>query len=183
MSTFVRTADYEDAARVAQIQVSCWQNTYAGILDATYLANMSVINGVRWWQNFITLSEGDNDHNLLVIVDELDNVMGFASYGPLRDAPKAKDETIQSDLIAHACGEIGALYIDVDFQSQGLGRELIETTFAALSSLNYQACRIWVLAENNARFFYEAVGGVRSEERTIKVAGGEHREIAYDFPL
>ena len=44
-----------------------------------------------------------------------------------------------------------------------------------------------VLAENNARFFYEAIAkdwwGVRSEERTIKVAGGEHRELAYDFTL
>ena len=78
-----------------------------------------------------------------------------------------------------ALGEVYTLYVDPDWQGRDIGRSLLASLFGALAAEGRNRAIIWVLAANPSRFFYEAVGGVRTVERIEKLWGTELPEIGY----
>ncbi|HWF63059.1 MAG TPA: hypothetical protein VN685_00440, partial [Rhizomicrobium sp.] len=53
--------------------------------------------------------------------------------------------------------------------------------FAALKQRAFRSCLIWSHAQNNACFFYEAMGGARIGSRQVMLGGQEVGEIAFGW--
>src|SRR3546814_12522783 len=85
-----------------------------------------------------------------LMVAEVDRqVVGFVSFGPTR-----------TPALPYS-GEVYALYVALDWHSQGLGRRLLATALAALAKEGHRRALAWVISANPARFFSSSHGGER----------------------
>ncbi|MCC7273235.1 MAG: GNAT family N-acetyltransferase [Alphaproteobacteria bacterium] len=166
MSTAVRLATGDDAAAIARVQVATWRSAYAGIFPAPYLEGLNDVRIALGWsetlerRGFVTLVAEDG-----ALARE--PVVGFVHGGP-------------SD--TRGVAEIYTFYILASHQRQGLGRRLLAAAAAALAPA-HRALVIRVLVENApARAFYQHLGGIVGDVRTLRVGGREIDEIAYDWP-
>ncbi len=165
----VRAARPADAAPIARVHVETWRTTYAGILPDAYLVRMTETEQVRQWDALIrhlTRPEA-------VVVAEAvgvpgGRIVGFSSCGRARGRP--------------CCGEVYTLYVAPDWQGRGIGRRLLHRMLAALHAGGLHEALVWVLSDNPARFFYEAMGGRRAAERREPFAGIALEEAAYVWP-
>jgi GNAT superfamily N-acetyltransferase len=164
----VRPARSEDAAALARIYVAAWRDTYAGILPDRMLVAMSDVRHAAAWQQ--ELGARDRHSDTLVAEDE-DGVLGLVTIGPARRVSRSQLEG----------GEIYRLYVAPEKQGEGAGKVLMMAAFDWLISRDVDAVIVWVLAENPARFFYEAMGGTRLGEKSDTVGGAKVRELAYGW--
>lgn len=163
----VRPARDEDASAVARVYIESWHDTYAGILPTKLLCAMTMRGQTTRWQSAIRKR---NREHVLVAEAGQDGVIGMVSFGATRDA----------------CGydsEVYTLYVDPMFYGQGAGRALLNGAFAVLREKGFSSCIIWAHARNNARFFYEALGGKLVAERAIKMMGDPVEEIAFGWRM
>lgn len=118
------------------VHYTSWQETYKGLVDATYLNEMSIEKCVemakRWPDN--------------ILVAKIDGkVVGFVSYGK---SPNADLEN---------AGEIFALYVLKYYQHQKIGLALMNAAFEHLK--DFKTIVLWVLKGNeHAIHFYETYG-------------------------
>jgi ribosomal protein S18 acetylase RimI-like enzyme len=159
----LRLARPADAAPLARIYVEAWQDTYAAILPHGLLASMSV--GVHTAR----IERAIKKNAVLLAEDARHGAIGLAGFGAARDRGLDFD------------GEVYTLYVAPGFQGQGVGRSLLHGAFAAMKARAFQSCLIWSHAENNACFFYEAMGGVRSGSRQIMMGGQDVSEVAFGW--
>ena len=160
----LRQARPSDAADLARIYIESWHDAYAGILPHALLAAMSVKNHTARWQ-----SQLRTPGSVIVAEDHQYGVIGLASLGGARDSGLGFE------------GEVYTLYVDPAFFGQGAGRALLHGAFAALKERKLNSCLIWSHARNNACFFYEAMGGQRVAERTMRLGGEPTPEIAFGW--
>src|SRR5256885_780919 len=74
-------------------------------------------------------------------------IVGFADGGPSRDRIGGLD------------GELYAIYLLERSQRRGVGRQLVGAVAARLLEAGLTAMSVWVLADNPACGFYDALGG------------------------
>ena len=166
----IRQARTADSDAIATIYVDTWRDAYAGILPDRVLVNMSRRRQAADWRH--ALSHQSGGHQILVAeAGEAGEVAitGFGSCGPARDTGLAY------------LGEVFTLYVDPVHQGQGIGKALLAALFQALIRQGMASAVIWVLADNPARFFYEAHGGRLVGTRDEKLWGTDLREIAYGW--
>ena len=162
----VRVAHAEDALPIAQIHVDTWQAAYPGLVPDDYLVKLSVADEAMAWARQLSLPPGPSS----VLVAERDkSVVGFVSIGPNRHAG-----------FQHA-GEVYALYVDIDWQNQGIGKRLMAAAFEKFWERGVESALVWVLAGNPSRFFYEALGGKLAGRRAESFAGVVLDEIGYGW--
>ncbi len=167
----IRRAWPGDARAIARIHVETWRSAYAGILPDRAIVQMSVDEKAAAWRGLIERQRGAE----AVLAAELaGNVLGFASCGP---AGRATGGTGERGF----AGEIHTLYVLPDWQEQGIGRALLCGCFRLLAAAGIGSAFLWVLADNPARFFYEAMGGRRVGERDEKLWGTLLHESAYGW--
>ena len=167
----IRRATRDDAAAIGRVQVETWQSAYAGLLPDAMLANMSDVRHSAMWSQ--TLSHKTESRGVFVADDSDIGVVGFGSCGPVRDMPEGLDGTEQR------VGEVYLLYVETDFQNQGIGRRLLDALFRQLRADGFDTAVLWMLADNPTRFFYEGLGGQQVGERMDTFAGADVDEIAY----
>lgn len=118
------------------VHYKSWQETYAGLVDAAYLRDVTeekCVKRAREWPD-----------NLLVAKDG-ERVIGFVGYGLYRD------DTLPG------CGEVYALYVLADYHDQRVGYELMNAAFEKLSA--FQTIALWVLKGNERAIrFYQRYG-------------------------
>jgi len=165
----LRPAVSSDARAIARIQVETWRSTYPGMVPDRALIDMNIDNKARSWR--ATLERPDAAGAVLLAEVPAEGVIGFASAGQNRHAnlPFA--------------GEVQTLYVLPDWQNQGIGRQLLTGSFAALRGRGIASAMVWVLADNPARFFYERMGGRRAGERDENLWGALLHEIAYGWSI
>lgn len=78
-------------------------------------------------------------------------------------------------------GELYAVYLLQEAQGRGLGRALLETAARHMAEAGLDAWMCWVLADNPARYFYEAMGGVSFQQKDIEIGGRTLVEVAYGW--
>ena len=118
----------------AYVHWKSWQESYAGMVDADYLARMTLEGceekAFRWRDNIFVAKDGAR-------------VVGFVGYG------KARGE--------EGAGEVFALYVLEEYQHRGVGYALMQRALDELAG-----CRVvvlWALKENRkALRFYKRVG-------------------------
>jgi ribosomal protein S18 acetylase RimI-like enzyme len=167
----IRRGTKADAASIGRVHVETWQAAYAGLLPDSLLAAMSDVRQSAWWSR--ALSDPREARGIFVADDEDMGVVGFGSCGPAREIPEGLDGTEQR------VGEVYTLYVEPDFQNQGLGRRLLDALFRQLRADGYDTAVLWMLADNPTRFFYEGLGGLRVGERVDTMAGIDVEELAY----
>jgi ribosomal protein S18 acetylase RimI-like enzyme len=160
----IRTARSGEGAAIAAVYIDAWRAAYAGILPDSVLVRMSPAQQQRVWTHQIHSLD-----TVLVAVHPRHGVVGVASGGRCRDRRFADG------------GEIFTLYVAPDHQGQGCGKALLQEMQGALRDAGHEFAVLWVLADNHARFFYEAMGGIRTAERHERLWGVSLPEIAYQW--
>ncbi len=176
----IRRARTSDAGAIGRVYVETWQSTYPGLLPDAMLARMSDVRQSAWWSR--ALGDPKESRGIFVADDEDMGVVGFGSCGPVREIPEGLDGTEQR------VGEVYTLYVEPDFQNQGLGRRLLDALLRQLQADGCDTAILWMLADNPARFFYEGLGGAPVGRRADRMAGTAVEEVAYawrdlDAPL
>jgi L-amino acid N-acyltransferase YncA len=141
----LRTAAPRDAEEIVRINVTCWQQAYAGLVPDDVLASMDVeTRAPRYRQR---LNE-PGPYETLVATDG-ERIVGYVLFGPYRDG-EALDETV---------GEVVAIYVDPPVWGTGAGRVLMTAALARLAERGWHEVRLWVLeANHSARGFYARLG-------------------------
>ena len=145
----IRLAKTTDARGLAEVRVRGLQVGYEGIVDAGFLAAMSVDQNDERWRGFI---DDGIEQIRVAIVDG--RVVGFASSGPYRLT------AVDGELDApQAIGELYGFYVHPDSWGTGVANELHDHAIDALRADGWVRLKLWVLADNaRARRFYERHG-------------------------
>jgi L-amino acid N-acyltransferase YncA len=163
----IREAREEDAVSIAKIHVDSWRTTYRNIIANTFLEALSYDDRERYWRSL--LEKQDRTSLIYVAEDDDGEMIGFACGGPAReDNPTYK-------------GEVFAIYILQEAQRRGIGRHLTTAIVQRLVQQGIESMLIWVLADNPARKFYEALGGQYLQEKQVEIGGVKLREVAYGW--
>ncbi|HLI12365.1 MAG TPA: GNAT family N-acetyltransferase [Alphaproteobacteria bacterium] len=162
----VRQGYLSDADAVAKVYVETWRTTYAGLLPDRVLTGMRQENHRARWLSVLQRS----GETVLVAEEGKSGVVGFVSFGPVRDGVPGYD------------AEIYTLYVAPDYQNRGIGNRLLRSAFRRMAERGLHGVMLWVLARNPSRFFYEAVGGIKMAQRRERLWGVVLPEIAYGWP-
>ncbi|MCW5772030.1 MAG: GNAT family N-acetyltransferase [Rhodospirillaceae bacterium] len=162
----IRAGQPDDAEKIAAAFVETWRATYPGMLPDHVLLRLSDQAQARYWKYLLGRQAREF---VAVAVDAAGELAGFGSAGPERDGDRVH-------------GEIYTLYVRPDFQGRGAGRRLICALFHGLGDRACSEAMLWVVAANPSRFFYEAMGGQRSYERTERLWGMDVAQIGYRWP-
>jgi GNAT superfamily N-acetyltransferase len=161
----VRLAKPDDAGGIARVYIDAWHDTYAAILPMQLLCAMTPRGQTaRWCQAVRARGEA-----VFVAEDEQRRIVGMASCGRSRDGALPFD------------GEVYTLYVDPALYGCGIGRALLSRAFGWMTDRGYESCVIWAHAKNNARFFYEKMGGRLVAERAARMMGDPVPEAAFGW--
>ena len=163
----IREATSEDAAAIARVHIDTSRATYRGLLPDEVVDEMTYETRLANWSR--TLGDEGGTEFVYVAEDEAGRVFGFASGGPEREGDADCD------------GELYAIYLLQERQRQGAGRALVRAVAERLAASGFHSMLVWVLAENPARGFYEALGGARVREKTVERGDRQFLEIAYGW--
>ena len=158
----IRLARLDDAATIAKVYVETWRSAYAGLAPDDVLIGMSASRQLRQWKAQIV-----SDDTVMVAEHPKYGIIGIGSFGLCRDWQFA------------GSGEIYTLYILPDWQDQGHGRDLLTAILYAMRSAGFDGAVLWVLARNQSRFFYEAMGGRQVAQRNEHLWQTSLPELAY----
>src|SRR5690606_5819866 len=139
----------------AAAYVETWRATYPGMLPDHVLVRMSKAAQAQHWSRLLGSSGG---YEFVYVAMAGQELAGFGSAGPER-----RGEELH--------GEIYTLYVRPDWQNHGIGRHLICALLQGLALHGCTEAMLWVVAANPSRFFYEAMGGVRTWQRTERLWG------------
>ncbi|MCH8155639.1 MAG: GNAT family N-acetyltransferase [Proteobacteria bacterium] len=162
----LRPARPADAPAIAGIHIETWRAAYAGIVPDAYLVAMTESKQTLQWNNTIRSAVAPE---VVLVAESSDlpggRVVGFGSCGRARKR--------------RGTGEVFTLYVAPDWQGRGIGRRLLHGLLAKLKAGGLNEALVWVLSDNPARFFYEAMGARRAAERQERFAGVHLDEAAY----
>ncbi len=140
----VREATLADVPGIARVHVDSWRTTYKGMVPQRIIDSFTYEGRQELWRRALG---PDSRSFVYVAEDESGQIVGFASGGPARqDAPNHD-------------GELYAIYLLQEHQGRGIGRQLFDAVVRTLVERGMRSMAIWVLAENPACGFYEALGG------------------------
>jgi len=149
-----------DAAELARVHVTAWRETYAGILPDAYLAQMNVHLYARRWRHQLMAAKPPE------IVLAAEGRQGLVGYCAGQARPDGSSE-------------ISTLYVIKAAQHFGLGRRLLAAGASVLHARGAHTLSLWVLDGNeDARGFYEHLGGIAIADRPVRGWGGGFRETA-----
>lgn len=164
----IRPATAADLPALAHVQVTSWRDTYRSIVADSFLAAMSEESSLA---RFVPLHGQalENGALWLVAEDGAGQVLGFAFGGPEREGS------------AGYSAEVYAIYLLPGAQRQGLGRALLRALARGLAARGHVSILVWVLSDNPACHFYEAMGGTLISESTISVGQQTLASRAYGW--
>jgi len=173
----IREATAMDGLAVARIQIETWRASYAGLLPKEYLIDLSLEERGAWWREVIGRKR--EGHTLVAQLPGGGPIVGFGSCG----APRRKQPPPQrpGQAAGQRQGEVYTLYVDLDWQNRGIGRQLLGRLFEELVAQGCTSAVIQVLAANPSRYFYEAMGGAQVAEGHDYFAGAKLEILAYGW--
>lgn len=157
MDAIIRRAEPEDAAGVARVHTLGWQQGFAGLLPADFLARRVV--SAESWEEWLARPVP----RTAMFVAEVDGeLVGFALVGPA-EQPSGAGEL----------GELKAIYLLAEFWGRGIGHRMHRAALTALAELGYRRARLTVLAGNRrTRAFYRRQGWVDGGAEVEEDIGG-----------
>lgn len=163
----IRDAGLSDAPAIARVHVDTWLSTYRGIVPDEHLDSLCYERTEHATRSRLSATDGDT-FTLVAQTDE-EEIVGFATAGPVRESEAAKT------------GEVYAVYVLARYQGQGIGQALMRRAAERLNAAGMQSMIIWVLKDNPAQGFYAHLGGTPKGTQTITIGGRELEEVAYGW--
>jgi len=164
----IRLASPDDADGIAHVHVDSWRAAYKGIVPDAHLASLSYEQRAARWRDNFTMA---NRNTFVYVAEDVHGrIMGFTGGGPERDGDP------------NYSGELYALYLHPDYFRQGIGKQLVQTVAHRLIQDGMSSMLVWVLAQNPARAFYEALDGKYLYEKPVEIGGANLIEVAYGWP-
>lgn len=148
----IRYATVDDLITVEQLAREIWPVTYGGKLSPEQLAYM--LNMI--YNNASLRDQLLNQHHTFLMVESAGKPVGFASYS-----------TIEPGV-----SKLHKIYVHQNTQGQGIGKKLIDHIIEQLQTQGIHSLRLNVKRDNSARFFYEKLGFVITEEVDIEIGNG-----------
>lgn len=197
----IRPARPGDENGIARVHVESWRSTYKGIVPDEVLAGLSQERRARHWKTVLESQAGQE----FVFVAETESRVYHESGQPGQPGESAKCEEfgrtgkpgesrVSGEIVGFAVGgperegdsvytgELYAIYLLETYQRQGLGRRLVAAVAQELVRRDLCSMLVWVLVDNPARGFYEALGGRRLHFRPITIGPATLEEVAYGWP-
>ncbi len=162
----IREARCEDSAGIAAVHVASWRSTYRGLLPDNYLEQLAVEPRERYWAGLLCAAAPTQ---VMFVAESQGQIVGFAAGGAERSGKY------------HYQGEVYAIYLLEEYQRQSIGRRLIESVASRLAQVGMNSMLIWVLTENPARRFYEALGGSAAAVQLVVIGGTSYEETGYGW--
>lgn len=143
----------DDADEVGLVHVKVWQETYAGIMPAEFLAGLDPRRRADLWRSLAEAPQPGS--TVLVARGSHGRIVGFISVGPTRDADApTPDELYALNLLAEAKGT-------------GLAQRLLD------GALGARDATLWVAEDNaRARAFYSRNDFVPEGARSAHAGSG-----------
>lgn len=160
----IRPAVPADAAAIARVHVATWRTTYPGLMPQHIIDGLSEETSAARWT--ARLADGLTS---ALVAEAAGGVVGFVHGGAERTG----------DYPPHDA-EIYSLYVLKDFQGRGLGRQLVAAMARELAP-QFNGLLIWVLKDNPAQRFYEALGGIYLVEKSAEFQGATIQEVGYGW--
>ncbi len=135
----IRRGTYEDLPKIAALLVDTWQSGYRDFLPTTLLDNLTTDQQLKRHQRIFC-----SGTSYLVATTDSDQIAGFTSFGQVRS------EKMLADV------ELYTLYVAMDHQRRGIGRQLLEAVICEIS-ISYTSLGVIVMAENPYRSFYSKI--------------------------
>ena len=152
----VRAARDGDERDLAVVRVRGWQQGYDGLIDASFLAAMSIEESTVRWAGILEQQTGLRRTLVIETVGGA-KVVGYCSFGRYRLSP-GDDKTMDIGELAEpgTVGEVYGFYLHPDHWGTGAAQELMDESISALINDGWPEARLWVLGANTrARRFYE----------------------------
>jgi GNAT superfamily N-acetyltransferase len=163
----LRSARATDVPTLARVRTDSWRAAYRGIIPPRELARCTLSDNAGRMQRAV--ANRRDGRGVLVAENERGGVVGYVWYGP------------QVDRALRFSGEIYELYIHPRWQRCGAGTQLLSAAIWRLVDRELNPVMLWVLAENDARFFYEATGGVEVARRGIVIGSRRLTKLAFGW--
>ena len=166
----IREAKLSDAAAIAQVHFDTWQTTYHGLLPDNYIDKRSYEKRKNYWENSLSIN-----------TEKETNYFTYVAENPDREIVSFIDGGLERSNNSIYQSEIYALYILAAYQRQGIGRNLVKRIASQLSKSSLTSILVWVLKDNPAVEFYQALDGQNVAHKLIEVNSIEFVEVAYGW--
>ncbi len=161
----IRMNELKDQEQMAHIKVDGWKNAYDKIIASNYL---NTLNYEQQTKRYISSFDEYKDRVLVAVKD--DEVLGYSCF-----------DTNKKD---NADSELVSLYIKPSYIGKGIGTRLFKETCKVLLSHKKSSMIVWCLSDNvNAINFYESLGGISIETKSVKIGNSYYSEQAFYFNL
>jgi GNAT superfamily N-acetyltransferase len=161
----VRKAQPSDAEVIAAININSWKTTYKDIIDSQFLDSLQIAPRIPGAIRRIERLDLD----CFVAVDlRLNQVVGFADFGPCRD------KNIDAD------AELYAIYLRDLSKKKGIGKALFARGFQATKNRHCKKMMVSVFERNvSAKAFYEKMGGQLHSITDLDLGGRRYPTANY----
>ncbi|ALX48887.1 GNAT family N-acetyltransferase [Lentibacillus amyloliquefaciens] len=161
----IRKATEQDAPGIARVHIDSWRTTYKGIVPDDFLDSLNYEDRTKRWEQNV------RESNVYVAENDTGKIFGFSTGGKEREEKYGGYD-----------GELYAIYILEEYQGKGIGKKLVKPVADELSKAGFNSMLVWVLEENDAKYFYEKLGGKYIDTADITIDGAELKEMAYGWP-
>lgn len=157
----IRKAQCSDAPKITEIHCATWQDAYKDIIDSVYLHNRVVTpQRIDTWINRLEAIEQGNEQIVLVAESYKKDVVAFVWGGKKRDN------------FAEADYEVYAIYVQPQFQGDGIGSLLLQNFAKEIDQKNFY---LYVLDGNKSELFYQKMAGLNLSQYNRYVEIGEQK--------
>lgn len=160
----IRKAMLTDAKGIAKVHVDSWKTTYANIVPAEYLNNLSYESREQMWTNAIPYG------GVYVAESNDGKIIGFSKGGKERSGNYSGYD-----------GELYAIYILKEFQGKGIGSALVKPVVDEIKSMGLNSMLVLVLKDNISYKFYESLGARIIDTVEVEIGGAKFSELVYGW--
>ena len=136
----IREANAEDIEPIASLYVMNWKKTYVGLLPDNFLNGLTVNEGIKKWQEYLT-----KEKHRIFVAYENEKILGFSAC--------KEDEELKN------CLYLDSLHVSETSRGKGVGTKLINTVGSYAYIKGYEHMSICIVKGNdNAKRIYEKMG-------------------------
>ena len=162
----VRLATADDADAIGRIQVESWRAAYTGLLSDEAVAGFDVATRQQLWREDLGRQPGPGSATF--VVEEVGEVIGFASVGASREAEGER------------AGELYAIYLHPSCWGRDIGKALLQRAEESLRGSGFRRAVLYVLEGNErAERFYRSAGWEQDGSKVDQFQGATVTEVRY----
>ncbi len=134
MEIKIRSANPQDAERIACVHVDAWRAAYRDVMPRDFLAKLDKKQKTAYWNKSLS-HQGIGKY----IVAEYEGIVeGFAVFGPARD----------KNLTGKGAGELVALNVNPTLWGKGIGTATLQHVIEYFNQNSLKPVYLWVVKSN-----------------------------------